>query len=648
MITPHRSHRDPASEPRTLSTAINASQRQLLSLQREDGHWCGELEGDSILESEYVLVMVFLGKVADPRMAKAAATLRQQQCPNGGWAIYPGGPAEVSATVKAYFALKLLGEDPQAPHMKRAQKKAVELGGLDACNSFTKFYLAIFQQIPWSQCPAIPPEILFLPQAFAINLYEMSSWSRDLVVPLCIVWAHKLTFPVPEHAGIPELRTQTPVGKETTGWHRFFFGVDRVLKLLEKSPFKPTRAHALAKAERWIVDRLVDSDGLGAIFPAIVYTLFALRCRGYEADNPTFAAQVKELEKLELEGPTGLKLQPCFGPVWDTALVINALVESGLPRDHPALQRAGMWLLDKRGRPDGDWRFKNPEGQAPGWYFEYANGFNPDNDTTAKVVTALSKIRLATPEAEQKKQRAIEEAHAWHVTMQNDDGGWGAFDKNCNKTVLTYVPFADHNAMIDPSNEDITGRILETFAVLGKDQGDPAAARAVAYLHATQHEDGSWYGRWGCNYIYGTWLALCGLERIGETPEGTVWGKKARDWIQSCQNNDGGWGELPLSYDDPREKGKGPSTPSQTAWALMGLFFTGDDDSAQVERGIGYLLAQQKPDGSWDEFHWTGTGFPSVFYLRYDFYRLYFPLLALSTYRAQREKRAFQPKGAPS
>jgi squalene-hopene/tetraprenyl-beta-curcumene cyclase len=618
--------------------AIEAARRHLLSIQRPDGHWCGELEGDSILGSEYILTMHFLGRTHEPRVLKAAEHIRQKQLPAGGWSIYPGGPPEVSASVKAYFVLKLVGDRPDAPHMQRARRAILDRGGIEACNSFTKIYLAIFGQYDWERCPAVPPEMILLPRWFYINIYEMSSWSRAIFVPLSIVWAHKPRCPVRPEAGIAELHVPVPpaLDRGDRGFLRtFFHGIDRGLKLLEKLPVKPSRELALRRAERWILERLEGSDGLGAIFPPIVYTIMALRCLKYSTEHPTVRQQVRELEKLEIEEESTLRIQPCFSPVWDTALSMNALVESGLPPRHPALQRAAVWLLHRRGHGAGDWRVKNRRRSRPGWFFEYANPFYPDNDTTAMVVTALSKVHLDGAADDARRQHAIREAYAWQLSMQNSDGGWGAFDKNCDKELLTHVPFADHNAMIDPSNEDITARILETFSCLGVDRTSAPARRALRFLLRKQEPDGSWYGRWGCNYLYGTWLALWGLRSMGESVRAPQV-RRAVDWIHAAQNADGGWGELPLSYDDARHKGRGPSTPSQTAWALLGLMAGGETAAASVERGVDFLLREQSADGTWHEEYWTGTGFPGVFYLRYHLYGTYFPLLALSEHAQQR------------
>jgi squalene-hopene/tetraprenyl-beta-curcumene cyclase len=613
-----------------LGRALHAAQHHLLSIQKEDGHWVGELEGDTILESEYILAMHFVGRSGSRKVGKAAGTIRRRQLPTGGWAIYPGGSPDISASVKAYFVLKLTGDDPEAEHMVRARRVIHDLGGVDACNSFTKIYLSIFGQYDWAQCPTVPPEILLLPRWFYINLYEMSSWSRAIIVPLSIVSALKPTCPVPEGAGIGELFVPGYSPPAASFWRTVFNGVDRGLKLFERLPYKPTRDLALKRAEEWILERLGFSDGLGAIFPPIVNTIFALQALGYSLDHPIIKRQIRELEKLEVEEEENLRVQPCFSPVWDTAYAINALVDSGLAPDHPALLRAAGWMLDRRGHGSGDWRMKNRQVRIPGWFFEYANPFYPDCDTTAQSIVALSKLRFP-PGEEAAYRRAIDEAHRWHLSMQNRDGGWGAFDRDCDKVVLTHVPFADHNAMIDPSTTDLTARGLETLAALGHGRSRPEARRAVEFVLREQEEDGSWYGRWGCNYLYGTYLAAWSLAAVGLDPaEG--WGRRAAAWLRSCQNDDGGWGELPLSYEDPTQKGIGPSTASQTAWAVMGLLALGEGDASAVRRGIDYLLREQRRDGSWRDEHWTGTGFPGVFYLRYHLYSVYFPLMALGYY----------------
>jgi squalene-hopene/tetraprenyl-beta-curcumene cyclase len=633
-------------------TAVVAARRYLLSIQHEDGHWCGELEGDTILESEYMLTMHFLGRTGETRIRKAAEYLRRQQLESGGWAVYPGGPPEVSASAKAYFALKLVGDDPDAPHMARARNVIGELGGLDACNSFTKIYLSIFGQYDWEKCPAVPPELVLLPDWVPVSIYRMSSWSRAIVVPLSIIWACKPSCAVPDSASISELRTppgtapraSRPRGPRERFWGMFFRSVDWMLKEAEARGYTPLRRRALDVATSWVLERLDRSDGLGAIFPPIINTILALRCRGYAPDHPVVKSQVEELEKLEIEEAETLRLQPCFSPVWDTALAALALCESGLPADDTGLLRAAGWLLDREVRAPGDWQRRIPKTEPGGWFFEYQNEFYPDTDDTAEVLTALAALRFPDGREERQRQGAIERGVAWQLAMQNEDGGWPAFDRDCDNEVLTFIPFADHNAMIDPSCEDITGRTLEALGRLGFDPDQKAVRRAVAYLKRKQDPDGTWYGRWGCNHTYGTWLALRGLKTAGEDLSRECY-QRAGSWLRRHQNEDGGWGELPRSYDEPGHKGIGPSTPSQTAWALLALFALGDTTSGSARRGVEYLLRNQRYDGSWKDDFWTGTGFPKVFYLRYHLYATYFPLWALSVY--QRDE-AFRGERAAS
>jgi len=641
----------PSRSRTAVRNAVEAAQRYLLSIQAPDGHWCGELEGDTILESEYALTLHFLGRSGDSRFKKLAEHLRRKQLPGGGWAIYEGGTAEVSSSVKAYFVLKLAGDDPNAPHMTRAREVILSLGGIDACNSFTRIYLAIFGQCSWDDCPAVPPEIVLLPDSGVFNIYKMSSWSRAIVVPLSVIWASKPSCPVPDFAAIPELHVPREAGapvplvgrtrRERT-WRRFFTTVDATLKRLEQAGLTPLRKKALAACESWIHERLALSDGLGAIFPPIINTILAFRCLGYAADDPRVTRQVRELEKLELEDEDTIHLQPCLSPVWDTALAIVALSDAGLPADDPALLNAARWLLEREVKSVGDWKKACPEAQTGGWYFEYANEWYPDADDTAQVLMALARVRFPGEAEDLARQGAVARGQAWMLAMQNKDGGWGAFDKDCDNEVLTFIPFADHNAMIDPSCEDITGRTLEALHAIGVPAGDPTVRRAASYLERRQHGDGTWYGRWGCNYIYGSWLALRGLLHAGEDLRERRF-QRAADWLRAHQNGDGGWGELPASYDDPSLKGCGPSTPSQTAWALMALFATGDRDSDSVRRGIEYLLSLQAYDGTWKEEHWTGTGFPKVFYLRYHLYAIYFPLWALSLYAREEAAGATLP-----
>jgi squalene-hopene/tetraprenyl-beta-curcumene cyclase len=618
--------------------AADAAVDFLFRIQREDGHWCGELEGDTILESEYILTMHFIGRSDTARARKAANYIREKALPEGGWSIYPGGAPEISASAKAYFVLKLMGDAADAPHMRKAREVIRSLGGLEATNSFTRIYLAIFGQYPWERCPAVPPEIILLPKWAPINLYEMSSWTRGIVVPLAIIWASKPYCAVPESANISELRlprtTSQGIGRKF--WRNVFHTTDATLKFIDQREWSPFREKAIQACEQWMIEHFEKSDGIGAIFPPIINSIIALRCLGYDNDHPLTGSQIAELEKLEIEEEATLRIAPCFSPVWDTALTLNSLLESGVAPDDPRVAKSVEWLLSKEVRSPGDWKVKNPEGRPGGWYFEYANEFYPDVDDTFQVLTSLAKTRSQNPRTETRKRQAMDRAVRWVFMMQNKDGGWASFDRDCDEDFLTQIPFADHNAMIDPSTADITGRGLETLAKLGFKRSDEVVQKAVTFLLKEQEKDGSWFGRWGCNHIYGTWLALHGLKSMGlDMLEPNI--QAAGCWVRGVQNADGGWGELPHSYEDPSLKGHGPSTPSQTAWALMALMATNDHGSS-VERGIQYLLDNQREDGSWTDDYWTGTGFPKVFYLRYHLYATYFPLLALSMYGRRGEK----------
>ncbi|HXO18564.1 MAG TPA: squalene--hopene cyclase [Thermoanaerobaculia bacterium] len=624
--------------PGRVPEAIRAAQASLLAAQHPDGHWCGELEGDSILESEYVLLLHFLGRLADRRVAKAARYLRSLQTADGAWAIYPGGPPEVSASVKAYLALKLAGDDPGLPHMRQARETIRRLGGVEACNSFTKIYLAICGQYDWERCPAVPPEMMLLPRGLYFNLHEISAWSRTIVVPLSVIWALRPVRAVPAECGIAELRVPaaedpgSPRNGDSRFWRRFFHLLDRGLKRGEQLRLTPMRRPALERAEAWILERLEDSDGLGAIFPPIVNTIFALVALGYGQDHPAVRGQIEALEKLEIEEGETLRLQPCFSAVWDTGLALHALADSGLAPGHPAVRAARQWLLEREVTRPGDWSVKTPGAPPGGWCFEYRNPFYPDCDDTAEVL-----IALAASAAPGETDGAVERGLAWLLAMQNEDGGWGAFDRGCDKEVLTHVPFADHNALLDPSTADVTGRVLECLDRLGLGREVPAVKRAIAFLDAAREGDGTWYGRWGCNYIYGTWLALRGLSRhpAGGAGRQEACGR-AVAWLAARQNPDGGWGESPRSYDEPAEKGIGLSTAAQTAWALLALFAAEElgvpliMPGPAVARGLDYLLSTQRADGTWRDEPWTATGFPRVFYLRYHLYATYFPLMALA------------------
>jgi squalene-hopene/tetraprenyl-beta-curcumene cyclase len=642
-LTPHprraagrESRRNGASSP-PLDRGIDAARRLLLSLQRADGHWCGELQGDTILESEYVLLLAFLGREGDDEARKCAAYILRQRQADGGWSNYPGGPFELSVSVKAYFALKLTGHDPGAPYMAKARELIRAHGGAAGCNSFTKFYLALLGQFPYANCASVPPELALLPTWAYVNLYAMSSWTRTIVVPLSIFSACKPVRHLPPECGIAELFLRPPhtplwpaqPSRRLLSWPNFFLGVDALYKFAERAGLlAPFRRTALKKAAAWMRERFADSDGLGAIFPPMIYTVVALRCLGAAADAPEMRWALKQLDDLMIEEDDTIRLQPCFSPVWDTALALNALADAAGQPDgpRPAAEQGARWLLKREVRRRGDWSVLTP-GLAPGgWVFEYRNGFYPDVDDTAMVLMALAKTGAAATDA---GRQAAERGLRWLLGMQNRDGGWAAFDRDLDREVLTKVPFADHNAMLDPSCPDVTARVLEALGYYGFGVEHPQVCRALAFLRKTQEKSGAWPGRWGVNYIYGTWQVLQGLRRIGfDMADPMV--RRAVVWLESVQQPGGGWGESCRSYDDPAWAGKGAPTPSQTAWALLALIAAGEADGDAVRRGTDYLLRTQRPDGGWDEAPFTGTGFPKVFYLKYHLYSLYFPLMALA------------------
>jgi squalene-hopene/tetraprenyl-beta-curcumene cyclase len=618
--------------------ALASACSALLCRQQPDGHWVGELQGDTILESEFILLLAFLGQADSDKARKAAEYILRQQQPDGSWSNYPDGPFEMSVSVKAYFALKLVGHDPAALYMARARLKIIAEGGAARCNSFTRFYLALLGQLPYASCPSVPPELILLPRWFYVNLYAMSSWTRTIVVPLSIFSAFKPVRSLPGRKGIRELFLEDPwtsrpapapcQGSGLFSWSRFFVGIDRLYKRLE--PFLgPIRHLAIRRAAEWMRHRLADSDGLGAIFPPMVYTVIALRCLSVPDDDPQMVSALKQLDDLIIEEGGTIRLQPCFSPVWDTALTLNALADAGLTIEDEAARRGVDWLLEREVRQAGDWSLMNPRLPPGGWFFEYRNPHYPDTDDTAMVLMALGRTGAARrPEV----APAVERGLRWLAGMQNRDGGWAAFDRDVNREVLTRVPFADHNAMLDPSCPDITARVLEALGTHGARRGHPAIDCALSFLARTQDPRGCWPGRWGVNYLYGTWQVLVGLQAIGFDMSAPLVGR-AVAWLKSVQQSCGGWGESCRSYDDPSLAGQGTPTASQTAWALLALLAAGESDSAAVQAGIDYLLVTRCDDGTWQEMPFTGTGFPKVFYLKYHLYSLYFPLMALARYQ---------------
>ena len=619
--------------------AIARARSRLLGLQQRDGHWCAELTADTTLESDYILFQLWLHPPREgrwdpptrPLIEKAVRSILDRQLDDGGFNIYAEGPSEVSASVKAYFALKLAGVATDDPRLAQLRRRILELGGIQAANSYVKINLGLFDLYPRQYCPSIPPEIVLLP--FHL-LYQMSAWTRAIVVSLSIVHAANPRRPVPAGFNLDELwlaGVSPALHRDPSliSWHNTFLVADRFLKWWERSGLKAIRRKAIARAAEWMIERLSHSDGLGAIYPPMMYSVMALDVLGYAADHPLRAEAQRQFDSLMVDDGQRFFFQPCFSPVWDTAIGAYAAAcsESG----SRAAARAVDWLLAREVRRRGDWSLKRPGTEPSGWAFEYANEFYPDIDDTAMVTLALGQARGSDAAAQQAaEQRAL----AWLLAMQSRDGGWAAFDADNNWNVLSQVPVADHNAMLDPTCADITGRVLEALAAHGLGRDHPAVRRAVDWLIRHQEADGSWYGRWGVAYIYGTCFALRGLAACGESDrEAHV--LRAGEWLRSIQNADGGWGESCASYDNGTFTAA-RSTPSQTAWAILGLIAGGDDSSLSVRHGIEYLVETQRADGSWDETLATGTGFPRVFYLNYHLYKDYFPLLALSTFAKAR------------
>ncbi len=617
-----------------LDDALAATRNHLVETQDPDGFWVGELEGDSILESEYILLMAYLGRVRDPLCIKMIRVILAEQNDEGGWSTYPGGPSQVSATVKSYFVLKMLGRPVNDPVMVRARAVVHQMGGAQMCNSFTRFYLALLGQIDYADVPYVPPELLFVPPKMPFSLASMSSWTRTIIVPLMIISRFKPVRKLKDDEGIAELFLPgpkvTPKRFPAVSWGNFFVQADRLMKWLDARIPAAWRDHGVKKAHRWILDHCENSDGLGAISPPMIYSIVAFGCLGYARDSAIVTWAHRQLDGLVIEEEAHAWVQPSLSPVWDTAIAMIALANSGLPANHPTLIRSSQWLLEKEVRVEGDWAARGIKATPTGWHFQYHNERYPDIDDSAMVLLALQTSTLRTdPEVVAATQRGVD----WLLALQNTDGSWAAYDKDINNEVLTKVPFADHNAMLDPGCADITARVIELLGTLGHDAQHPAIQRGLDYLWRTQEAEGCWYGRWGVNYIYGTWQVFQGLKAINFAMDHPSL-VRAADWLESVQQADGSWGESCHTYDDPSIKGQGNPTPSQTAWGVLGLVSAGRADSDAVRRGVNWLLEAQKDDGTWFDDTYTGTGFPSVFYLRYHLYPISFATMALARYRA--------------
>jgi squalene-hopene/tetraprenyl-beta-curcumene cyclase len=617
-----------------LEKTIERGANHLLSLQAEEGFWQGELEADTTLESDYIYYLHVLGKADPERIAKLANYVRRRQLPDGGWSIYPGGPSELNATCKAYFALKLACDSTEARHMVQARETIHRLGGLEHTNSYVRFYLALIGAVGWELVPSIPPELMLLPTWFYFNIYEMSSWTRGIVIPMAILSTLRPNWRLPERARVDEL-FKDPThkaaafdwSKQLLSWKNVFLALDRGFKLYEKLPWKPLRQRALREAKSWMLNHIERTEGLAAIYPAMMNSIFALMALGHGPDDPLTWREIKEFSRFEIEEGDTIRMQPCVSPVWDTCIAMVALEEAGLPADHPALVKAAEWMLSKQVLGPGDWQIKNKDAEPGGWAFEFRNDFYPDVDDTAFVLMALQRVKYPDPK---RMEGAIRRGIQWLLSMQNRDGGWAAFDRDNDRTTLCNIPFADHNAMIDPSTADVTARVVECLGRFGWPAEHPAIQRAVKFLLKDQSDDGSWFGRWGVNYIYGTSGVLRALETVSLTARDYC--QRAVIWLRTVQKADGSFGESLASYETPATKGQGPSTPSQTAWGLIGLLAGTELSDPAIVKAVSYLVHQQKVDGSWSEPDFTGTGFPGVFYLKYHLYRNSFPVYALARY----------------
>lgn len=640
---------------------IRRSKDWLLGQQDSEGYWCGELEADVMLEADYIFMHTLLGTGEPGKMQRALNEILRHQNEDGGWSLYPGGPSNISYGVKSYLALKLMGWSKDHPILTKAREWILANGGVTECNTFTKIYLCALGQYDYDAVPAIPPEIVLFPNWFYFNIYEISSWSRGILVPLSIIYAKKPFKKLTPEQGIDELfvggRQNANLHlrwdrKNPVSWRNFFLFTDRMVHWFERVHIRPLRKMAIRKAKDWMLERFEKSDGLGAIYPAMLNSIVAMRCLDYSLDDPQMIRAMDEFEKLGIDCPEGtpdyatptFRMQPCFPPVWDTAQAMYALGEAGVDRDDPRMLQAADWILSKEVRTKGDWAEKVKNVEPGGWYFEFNNEFYPDVDDTAQVLLALNYVNHPR---ERYHYEVCQRALNWIWAMQCKNGGWASFDKDNTKMIFQYIPFADHNAMLDPPTVDITGRMLEMLAQYGFTRKDPRVEKAVQFILKEQESDGSWFGRWGVNYLYGTFLVLRGLEAMG------MWNhepaiQQAAEWIRMVQNTDGGWGETCGTYDDPNQRGIGPSTPSQTAWAVLGLLAAGDTRSDSVAKGVRWLIERQHEDGSWDELvpgrngesYYTGTGFPRVFYLGYHLYKQYFPLLALTTYQRAMTREA--------
>ncbi|MBI1776118.1 MAG: squalene--hopene cyclase [Proteobacteria bacterium] len=629
----------PGAQPQALARALALGEEALAGEQREDGHWAFELEADATIPAEYILLQHYLDEVDSAVEARIAAYLRSIQASHGGWPLFHAGAFNMSASVKAYFALKAAGDSPDAPHMVRARSAILAHGGAAKSNVNTRILLALFGQVPWHAVPVMPVEIMNLPEWFPFHLSKVAYWSRTVIVPLLVLMAIKPRARNPREVSIAELFVAPPEQvtdwfsqANPTFWGRVFRGLDRVVRALEPSFSMAKRRQAIERAIAFVAERLNGEDGLGAIYPAMANAVMMFDCLGYAPDHPHVLTAKRAVRKLLVLEPERAYCQPCLSPIWDTALASYAMIEVGA--NHSA-ERGAAWLLDRQVLDVvGDWAWTRPNLRPGGWPFQYANPHYPDLDDTAAVLMALDRIDHA------RYRHAIDRGVEWLLGMQSENGGWGAFDADNTHHYLNNIPFADHGALLDPPTADVTARCMSALCQLGFKADHPAIARAIDFLHREQEPDGSWYGRWGTNYIYGTWSVLSALNAARLDRDSPMM-RRAVEWLIDKQRDDGGWGEGGESYFPGQPHGEDRvGTPSQTAWAVLGLMAAGEVDHPAVERGIAKLVTSQKADGTWEEQHYTAVGFPRVFYLRYDGYRRFFPLWAVARYRNLKSRNA--------
>ncbi len=624
------------------SPSSRAAADGLLRLQRDDGHWAFELEADATIPSEYILLEHFLGRINQPLHERMANYLREVQEDHGGWPLFHRGALDVSASVKAYFALKCVGDSPDAPHMVKARQAILSHGGAAKSNVFTRIQLALFGAVPWRAVPVMPVEIFLLPSWFPFHLNKISYWSRTVIAPLLVLMAKRPLAVNPRRVDVAELFTVPP--EKVGNWHSnnsrsllnpVFRALDAILRAGEPFIPKSLRQRAIDKALDWIRPRLNGEHGLGAIYPAMANVVMMFHALGYSPDHPEAATAKRAVDLMVVDTKDRAYCQPCFSPIWDTGLAVHAVLESGL--DEKAARSGCEWLARQQILDCvGDWAEQRPTVRPGGWAFQYANDYYPDVDDTAVVAMALDRLDR------EKYRDGVDRAAEWILGLQSEGGGWGAFDADNTCFYLNHIPFADHGALLDPPTADVTARCVSFLAQIGHRLENRAVHQAVEWLRSEQEKDGSWFGRWGTNYIYGTWSVLCALNAVG-VPSSDPMVRRAVEWLLSKQRLDGGWSEDGASYwtDQPRGEGK-QSTPSQTAWAVLGLMAAGETDNPAVENGIRHLRETQKADGLWDEDLYTAVGFPRVFYLRYHGYKAFFPAWALARYDNLRHSNSRQ------